>query len=166
MDPLQINQETFELRRCSSGSDATLHGGPLLHGRLAALPYLLPFDTDMRCLLVTDAAQQWSQGSQMTFWIVFFPFFPVTKNYLFDDGHQCNPGPLRWTRRLLPLVFWDHICFKWIVSTCVRVGGLDQVDACVSVRACVRDVFGLAINHVQEDASLTTHIPLDAFKSV
>lgn len=41
-----------------------------------------------------------------------FPFFPVTKNYLFDDGHQCNPGPPWWTRRLLLLVFWDHIYHK------------------------------------------------------
>lgn len=45
----------------------------------------------MRCLLVTDAAQHWSQRSQMTFWIVFFS---VTKHYLFDDGHQCNPRHL------------------------------------------------------------------------
>lgn len=56
--------------------------------RAGCTTYLLPFDTDMWCLLVTDAAQRWSQRSRMTFWIVFF--FSVTKHYLFDEGHRCN----------------------------------------------------------------------------
>lgn len=34
--------------------------------------YLYPFDKDMQCVLVTDAAEHWSQRSHMTFWIVFF----------------------------------------------------------------------------------------------
>lgn len=54
--------------------------------------YLLPFDTDMWCSLVTDAARRWSQRSQMTFWIVFFFSPSVATHYLFNDGRQCNPG--------------------------------------------------------------------------
>lgn len=79
-----------------------------------------------------------------------FLFFPVTKNYLFDDGHQCNPRLPWWTRRSLPLVFWDHIYLKWSVSLCV----------CVCVVTA-----GLRYVHVQEDALLANHISLDSFKS-
>lgn len=116
--------------------------------------YLLPFDTDMWCLLVTDAAQYWSQRSQMTFWIVFFS---VTKHYLFDDGHQCNPrhpdGAVGCCCLSSEITFTSN-------ELCARVyaRGVERANVCISARLHMHvDV------HVQEDASLTTHSLLDAF---
>lgn len=156
LDLLQINQETWEPRECNCSSDATFIQA-FITRQADCTAYLLPFDTDMWCLLVTDAAQHWSQRSQMTFWIVFF--FSVTKNYLFDDGHQCNPrhpdGPGGCCCLSSEITFTSNeLCL------CVRERG--WVSECVRLCACVwRDVH--VDVHVQEDASLTTHSLLDAF---
>lgn len=54
------------------------------------------------------------------------------------------------------------------VCECAREG-LKRVGVCVCARrrvyVCVLSVGSHSDIHVQEDASLTTHIPLDAFKS-
>lgn len=122
--------------------------------------YLLPFDTDMLCLLVTDAAQHWSQRTQMTFWIVFFS---VTKHYLFDDGHQCNPrhpdgavgcyclsSEITFTSYVLWVCVWDELSEWMCVCLCACTWKALHVDICV-----------------QDDASLTTpawcHSLIDAW---
>lgn len=86
----------------------------------------------------------------MTFWIVFFS---VTKNYLLDDGHQCNPrhpdGAVGCGCLSSEITFTSN-------ESCVCVHAREGLSErlCASVREDVR---------VQEDASLTTHSLLDAF---
>lgn len=86
-------------------------------------------------------------------------FFSVTKNYLFDDGHQCNPrhpdGPGGCCCLSSEITFTSNeLCL------CVRERG--WVSECVCLCACMWKDVHVDV-HVQEDASLPTHSLLDAF---
>lgn len=115
--------------------------------------YLLPFDTDMWCLLVTDAAQYWSQRSQMTFCIVFFQSQSIICLMMATNA---TPGTLMEL---------------WIVAACLLRSHLPQMNgSCVcmweglSEWMCVCVCLHVDV-HVQEDVSLTTHSLFDAFNS-
>lgn len=110
------------------------HKPPALITRQAgSTAYLLPFDTDMWYSLVTDAAQHWSQRSQITFWIVFFfPSPSVAKNYLFDDGRQCYPGHRMELEVVAACLLRSHL--PQMNCVCVHTSG--QVNACL--RQCGR----------------------------
>ena len=153
LDVLQISQET--VNATVTVMQQTYWPTSFIIRQAGCTAYLLPFDTDMLCLLVTDAAQHWSQRSQMTFWIVFFS---VTKNYLFDDGHQCNPrhpdgavgcyclsSEITFTSYELWVCVWDELSEWMCVCLCACTCKALHVDICVS-----------------EDASLTTPGLLDA----
>lgn len=107
----------------TAAEPATLHTHkpPALITRQAgSTAYLLPFDTDMWYSLVTDAAQHWSQRSQITFWIVFFFLLPPSQRIIYLTMAANATQGTEWSWRSLLLVFWDHIYLKWIVSVCTR----------------------------------------------
>lgn len=81
--------------------------------------YLLPFDTHMWYLLVTDAAQYWSQRSQMTFWIVCF--FQSQRIICLTMATNATPGTLME---------------PWVVAACLLRSHLPQTN-CVFVCVCV-----------------------------
>lgn len=87
--------------------------------------YLLPFDTDMRCLLVTDAAQHCSQRSQMTFGIAFFLFFFESQSIIcLTIATNATPGI-----QMQP----------WVVVSCLLGSHLLQLSCvCVCVCVCMR----------------------------
>lgn len=160
LDVLQISRDAADPCWCHCDSDATYciyRPTAFITRQAGCTAYLLPFDTDMCCLLVTDAAQYWSQRSQMTFWIVFF----FSHKALFVwRWPPMQPEAAWWSRGLLLLVFWDYIYLKQIVCMCMWEGLSEWT--CVRRCACMCKDVHVDV-HVAEDASPATHSPLDAF---
>lgn len=82
--------------------------------------YLLPFDTDMWCLLVTDAAYYWSQRSQMTFCIVFFQSQSIICLMLATNE---TPGTLMELRVVDACLLRSHL--TQMNCLCVYVRGVE-----------------------------------------
>lgn len=79
----RINGETRVPATAAAPAPPCTYKAPAFITRQAgSAAYLLPFDTDMWCSLVTDAARHWSQRSQMTFWIVFFFLLPPSQSII------------------------------------------------------------------------------------
>lgn len=104
--------------------------------------YLLPFDTDMWCLLVTDAAHYWSQRSQMTFCIVFFQSQSIICLMLATNA---TPGTLTEPWVVAACLLRSHLPQMNCLCVCMWEG---WVSECVCVFACERTCPGRCLtNH-------------------
>lgn len=93
--------------------------------------YLLPFDTDMWCSLVTDAARHWSQRSQMTFWIVFFfPLPPSQRIICLTMATNATPGTPMELEVVAACLLRSHLP----QMNCVCVYTRGRVNACLRKR--------------------------------
>lgn len=133
---------------------------PLLHGRVAALHTFCHFTKTCGACWWQMLHSTCPRGHKWPFGLSFLFFFPVTKNYLFDDGHHCNPrhpdgaggccclsSEITFTSDKLCLCVRER---SWVSWMCVCLCTCMSTDMIVDV-------------HVWEDASLTAHRLFDAF---
>lgn len=141
----RINGETTE-----SPLPCTCNAPAFITRQAGSTAYLLPFDTDMWCSLVTDAARHWSQRSQMTFWIVFFFLPPPSQSIIcLTMAAHATPGTPMELEVVAACLLRSHL--PQTNPVCVYTRG--RVDACLRRRGH-KDGFLTTVLHLMPSTEL------------